>query len=190
MDFGRAEQFMARQIGRWSKQYGATQLSDSPAMDRLMEWLPRQDFGPDEVAVHHGDFRLGNLIFHSTEPRVVAVLDWELSTLGHPVADLAYNCLSYYGAPFTTSSPSIAQLMDLGIPTEAEYVGRYSERMGREPIARWRLFIVFQLFRIASIMAGVHRRALDGNASDARALERSKVYRPLAERAWELAQTI
>jgi aminoglycoside phosphotransferase (APT) family kinase protein len=188
--FGRAEHFMAPQISRWSKQYAATQLSDSPAMDRLIAWLPQQDFGPDEVAIQHGDFRLGNLIYHPTEPRVLAVLDWELSTLGHPVADLAYNCLSYYGAPFTTSSPSHDQLRALNIPTEEEYVGLYCERMGRQPIARWRLFIVFQLFRIAAIMAGVHRRALDGNAADARALERSKVYRPLAERAWEVAQTI
>jgi aminoglycoside phosphotransferase (APT) family kinase protein len=189
-EFGRPEQFMARQIGRWSKQYVATQLADSPAMDRLMEWLPRQDFGPQDVAIHHGDFRLGNLIFHPTEPRVLAVLDWELSTLGHPVADLAYNCLSYYGAPYTTQSPTLEQLTELGIPTEAQYVQRYCERTGRAPIAQWRLFIVFQLFRIAAILAGVYKRALDGNASDARALERSKVYRALAERAWEVAQTI
>ena len=185
--FGRPERFIARQIARWTRQYQAAELADSPAMDRLIEWLPAQDPGPDEVAIHHGDFRLGNLIFHRREPRVVAVLDWELSTLGHPVADLAYNCLAYRGLAPAARAKLTAGLAVEGIPSEEDYVAAYCERVGRLEIPHWPFFIVFQLFRAAAILAGVHRRALNGNAADAGALEHSSVYRALAERAWEIA---
>jgi aminoglycoside phosphotransferase (APT) family kinase protein len=185
--FGRPEQFIARQIARWTRQYQASELGDSPAMDRLIEWLPAQDPGPDEVAIHHGDFRLGNLIFHRTEPRVVAVLDWELSTLGHPIADLAYNCLAYRGLAPAARAKLTAGLVVAGIPSEAQYVATYCKRVGRRDIPNWPFFVVFQLFRAAAILAGVHRRALNGNAADAGALEHSSVYRALAERAWEIA---
>jgi aminoglycoside phosphotransferase (APT) family kinase protein len=185
--FGRPEQFIARQIARWTRQYQATELGDSPAMDRLIEWLPAQDPGPDEVAVHHGDFRLGNLIFHRSEPRVLAVLDWELATLGHPIADLAYNCLAYRGLAPAARAGLTAGIAVEGIPSEQQYVAAYCRRVGRSGILNWPFFIVFQLFRAAAILAGVHRRALNGNAADARALEHSSVYRALAERAWEIA---
>jgi aminoglycoside phosphotransferase (APT) family kinase protein len=185
--FGRPEQFIARQIARWTRQYQAAELTDSPAMDRLIAWLPAQDPGPDEVAIHHGDFRLGNLIFHRTEPRVVAVLDWELSTLGHPIADLAYNCLAYRGLAPAARANLTEALAVAGIPSEEEYVAAYCQRVGRPGIPNWSFFIVFQLFRAAAILAGVHRRALNGNAADAGALEHSSVYRALAERAWEIA---
>jgi len=185
--FGRPEQFIARQIARWTRQYQATELADSPAMDRLIAWLPAQDPGPDEVAVHHGDFRLGNLIFHRTEPRVVAVLDWELSTLGHPIADLAYNCLAYRGLAPAARAKLSAGLAVEGIPSEEDYVAAYCTRVGRRAIPNWPFFIVFQLFRAAAILAGVHRRALNGNAADAGALAHSSVYRDLAERAWGIA---
>jgi aminoglycoside phosphotransferase (APT) family kinase protein len=160
-------------------------------MESLMEWLPTQDFGADETAIHHGDFRLGNLVFHPTQSRVIAVLDWELSTLGHPIADLAYNCLTYYGV--RPGAPDLAPLgaMEPGIPSEQEFISAYCQRVDREiPLSTWPLFIVLQLFRIAAILAGVQKRALDGNAADAGALQVSQVYRAIAERAWDLARSI
>lgn len=185
--FGRGENFMARQIQRWSRQYRACELPHCPAMENLMNWLPQQDFGPDETVIHHGDFRLGNLVFHPREPRVIAVLDWELATLGHPIADLAYNCLPYHDA-----RPGATELLPLatgesGIPAEADYLRDYARQVGRPRISHWREFIVFQLFRMAAILAGVRARALAGNAADVHALDMSGLYRPLAERAWELA---
>jgi aminoglycoside phosphotransferase (APT) family kinase protein len=185
--FGRPEQFVTRQIARWSRQFVATGLKDSAAMERLMEWLPRQDPGAEEVAINHGDYRIGNLLFHPTESRVVAVLDWEISTLGHPIADLAYNCLVYHGLTMAGRSVAPDGCLVAGIPSEQTYVELYRERIGRPSIPRWSFFIAFALFRAASIMAGVYRRAHDGNAADAKALEVSSVYRELAERGWEIA---
>jgi aminoglycoside phosphotransferase (APT) family kinase protein len=189
-DFGRSGEFVKRQIARWSRQYKAVGLQGCAAMDALMEWLPTQDFGSDESAIHHGDFRLGNLVFHPTQSRVVAVLDWELSTLGHPIADLAYSCLAYYGMRPGAVDLAPIGAMEPGIPSEHEFVRAYCQRVGRGPIAAWRPFIVLQMFRSAAILAGVQKRAIDGNAADARALEASGVYRAVAERAWELARSI
>lgn len=187
--FGRGEQFMARQIRRWSRQYRAGGLQKCDAMDNLMGWLPEQDFGPDETVLHHGDFRLGNLVFHPTEPRVVAVLDWELATLGHPIADVAYNCLPYYGV--RPGEPTLVpfNIAGSGIPAERDYLRSYMQRVGRTEVPHWNQFIVFQLFRMAAILAGVRARVLTGNAADARAMEMSGLYVPLAERAWELARS-
>jgi aminoglycoside phosphotransferase (APT) family kinase protein len=185
-EFGRPEGFLGRQIARWSRQYAAAQLPACPAMDELMAWLARQDPGPDECAIQHGDFRLGNLIIHPSEPRVIAVLDWELSTLGHPLADLAYTCLVYHGALFTSGSGPLAA--GGGIPSEAEFIGAYCRNTGRVAIARWPYFIAFSLFRAAAILAGVYRRGLDGNAADASALERGAPYRELAELGWAVAR--
>jgi aminoglycoside phosphotransferase (APT) family kinase protein len=189
-DFGRAGEFVQRQIARWSRQYQAAGLPESAAMNALLEWLPQQDFGPDESAIHHGDFRLGNLIFHTTEQRVLAVLDWELSTLGHPIADLAYNCLTYYGIRPGAAHLAPIGATNTGVPSEEEFVNAYCERSGRKPIQAWKPFIVLQMFRISAILAGVQKRSLDGNAADARALQASAVYRAIAERAWELALSI
>jgi aminoglycoside phosphotransferase (APT) family kinase protein len=189
--FGRGENFMSRQIQRWSKQYRASQLEPCEAMQSLMEWLPQQDFGPDETALHHGDFRLGNLILHPTEPRVVAVLDWELATLGHPIADLAYNCLAYHGMqPGTGGTLKALETGATGIPDEAEYLEMYCKRTGRSQVQHWRKFVIFQLFRGASILAGVQSRARAGNAADGRAMEASRLYTALAERAWSLARAL
>ena len=183
--FGRPQGFLSRQIARWSRQYAAAHLPQCVAMERLMQWLAAQDPGAEEVAIHHGDFRLGNLMIHASEPRVIAVLDWELSTLGHPLADLAYTCLVYHGSVFAPGGPLIS---GNGVPTEADFVSDYCRRMGRAPIERWPYYLAFSLFRAAAILAGVYRRALDGNAADGHALERGGAYREVAELGWSLAR--
>jgi aminoglycoside phosphotransferase (APT) family kinase protein len=183
--FGRPQAYVARQIDRWSRQYVAANTGDVPEMDRLMEWLPRHVPSADETAIAHGDFRLGNLIFHPVEPRVLAVLDWELSTLGHPLADLAYNCIPWR---LPVAIEGLVGADAPGIPDEAAYVAAYCRRTGREGVPDLDFFIVFSLFRWAAIAAGVYRRALDGNAADARAMETGNKFRVLAEAAWALAQ--
>jgi aminoglycoside phosphotransferase (APT) family kinase protein len=188
--FGRPDGYVARQVARWSKQYAASKTRDLPAMDSLTEWLARQAPPADEAAIVHGDFRLGNLIVHPSEPRIVAVLDWELATIGHPVADLAYNCLPYRIADGAGRGFGDADLASLGIPSEEAYVAAYARRAGRPAIPRWEFFLVLAMFRIAAILAGVHRRALDGNAADARALEVGAVYPEIAERAWAIARRL
>ena len=184
--FGRPEGFLTRQIARWSRQYTAAQLPRCTAMDQLMAWLAAQDPGPDEVAIHHGDFRLGNLMIHPSEPRVIAVLDWELATLGHPVADLAYSCLVYHGPVFMSGATPLAA--SAGIPSEADFVSAYCRRAGRGPVAAWPYFLAFSLFRAAAILAGVYRRALEGNAADANALARGAGYREVAQLGWSIAR--
>jgi aminoglycoside phosphotransferase (APT) family kinase protein len=186
-EFGRPQGFLTRQITRWSRQYAAAQLPRCDAMDQLMAWLTAQDAGPDEAAIHHGDFRLGNLLIHPSEPRVVAVLDWELATLGHPLADLAYCCLVYHGGVFAPGAAPLAA--GEGIPGEAEFVRAYCQAVGRAPVARWPYFLAFSLFRAAGILAGVYRRALDGNAADASGLARGAAYREVAELGWSIART-
>ena len=151
-----------------------------------MTWLAAQDPGPDEIAVVHGDFRLGNLLIHPTEPRVVAVLDWELSTLGHPLTDLSYTCLPYHRVP--NGAHPEAESASAGIPSEAAFLESYCRRVGRGPIARWPFFIAFSLFRSAAILAGVYQRALQGNAADANALQRGAEYREVAELGWRVAR--
>ena len=183
--FGRPQAYVARQIDRWSKQYVAADTGELPEMDRLMAWLPAHTPAEDETAIAHGDFRLGNLIFHPTEPRVVAVLDWELSTIGHPLADLAYNCIPWR-LPVTMEGLVGADAP--GIPSEADYVAAYCRRTGRAGVPELDVFIVFSLFRWAAIAAGVYRRALDGNAADARAMTIGNKFRALAEAAWALAE--
>ncbi len=186
--FGKPDGYVARQVSRWSKQYVASNVPDCPAMNQVMAWLPANDPGDDEAAIAHGDFRLGNLIVHPTEPRVVAVLDWELATIGHPLADLAYNCMSYHLPAGTGRGFADVDLATLGIPTEEEYLAAYCRRTGRSTVPNWNFYMVFALFRIAAILAGVYRRGLDGNASDRQAVERGAVYQAMAEIAWSVAQ--
>jgi aminoglycoside phosphotransferase (APT) family kinase protein len=188
-DFGRPENYVARQIARWSKQYEASKTGDIPAMDRLIAWLPQNIPGRDETTLVHGDFRLGNMIFHSREPRVVAVLDWELSTLGHPLSDLAYNCMLYH---LPADLPTVrgfdeVHLPALGIPDESEYVAAYARRTGRDPGKDWRFFLAFSFFRYAAIVQGVYARALQGNASSATGEQLGRTAPRLAEIGWRLA---
>jgi aminoglycoside phosphotransferase (APT) family kinase protein len=186
-DFGRAGNYVGRQIDRWTKQYGAANLEPEPAMDNLTEWL--SDRAPklaDETTIVHGDYRLGNLIFHPIEPEVRAVLDWELSTLGHPLADLAYCCLAWRTRP---EEEGLLGVDVPGLPSEAEFVTAYSATAGRPMPADLDVFVVFSLFRWAAIVAGIYRRALDGNASDANAVNvAGGKFRRLARRGWEIAQ--
>jgi aminoglycoside phosphotransferase (APT) family kinase protein len=165
--YGKPGNYFARQIKRWSQQYEAAKTDALPSMDRLIEWLPAHVPAEDETCLVHGDFRLDNMIFHPREPRVLAVLDWELSTLGHPLADLAYNCMPYHGL-FRTAVP-LKQIAGAasGIPTEAEHVAEYCRRVGRAAVADWPFYLAFSFFRSASIRQGVYKRGLQGNASNA-----------------------
>ena len=185
-DYGKPGNYYARQIGRWSQQYVAAKTGEIPSMDRLMEWLPTHIPPGDEIAIVHGDYRVENLIFHPTEPRIVAIVDWELSTLGHPLADLAYNCLTYY---LPAEALGLVEEKDSdrsGMPTESEYVAMYCRSTGRDSIPQWNFYLAFSMFRLASILQGVYARGLQGNAASSYALQRGAAARLIADRAWEL----
>jgi aminoglycoside phosphotransferase (APT) family kinase protein len=194
--YGKPGNYFERQIGRWSKQYQASITEPIAAMDRLMDWLPAQlpASARDErdVAVVHGDFRLDNLVFHSSEPRVIAVLDWELSTLGHPLADFSYHCMSWHIAPGSFRGIGGLDLAALGIPDERSYIARYCERTGRANVdavlADWNFYLAYNLFRMAGILQGIAKRVVDGTAASAQAREAAAGARPLAELGWAIAQ--
>lgn len=184
-DYGRPGNYFARQISRWSEQYQTTATEANPAMDRLIEWLPRHLPADDgRVALNHGDYRIDNLVFHPDEPRVLAVLDWELSTLGHPWADLAYQCMQWR-LPVDAAIPGLGGLdrAALGIPSEADYVARYCALTGISEIPDWDFYIVFSFFRLAAILQGIKKRALDGNASSQKATAYGNLARPISEMA-------
>ncbi len=189
-DYGRPEGYVARQVARWSKQYEAAKTDDMPAMDKLMAWLPDHLPQHDECAIAHGDYRLGNLMLAPDRPGVIAILDWELSTLGHPLADLAYYCLPYHLPMDLEGSRGIVgeDLEALNIPDEREIVERYCRQSGRSGIEDWHVFLAFSLFRLASIVQGVYARALQGNASNADALQVGKRASMLADAGWRIAQ--
>jgi aminoglycoside phosphotransferase (APT) family kinase protein len=187
-DFGRPGNYYARQISRWSKQYLASKTDDIPEMDALMEWLPAHVPESDETSIVHGDYRVGNCILHPTEPRVVAVLDWELSTLGHPLGDLAYFCQAWRGDATPGDSLLGMDLAAAGIPTEEEVVARYCELTGRPAIDDWTFYMVFVMFRSAAIVQGVYKRGLDGIASSARAADYGELVRRRAVEAWGLVE--
>jgi aminoglycoside phosphotransferase (APT) family kinase protein len=196
-DFGRPGNYFDRQIARWTKQYQASITEPIEAMDRLIEWLPAHipPSARDEsqVRVVHGDYRLDNLAFHATEPRIIAVLDWELSTLGHPLADFSYHCMSWHIRPADGFGRGIGgvDLEALGIPTEREYVRRYCERTGRpDPdavMADWGFYMAYNLFRMAGILQGIAKRVEVGTASSAQARQSAAGARPLAEMGWRTA---
>ncbi len=187
-DYGKPGNYFERQVGRWTKQYRASETETVPDMDALIEWLPAAM--PDDdgrVAIVHGDYRLDNMLFHPTEPRVLAIVDWELSTLGHPFADLAYQCMQWRMAR-EGGIGGLAGLdrRELGIPTEEEYVAEYCERMGQGGIPNWNFYLAFSIFRLAAILQGVKKRAIDGNASSDKAARMGELVVPLAAMAREL----
>jgi len=181
-DYGKHGEYIARQVHRWSKQYIAAKTSDVPEMDRLMEWLPGHIPALDLTCLVHGDFRFDNMMFHPTEPRVLGILDWELSTLGHPFSDLAYDLLRYH-LPAEDGKSLADRAGDSGIPTEAAYVADYCRRRGLDAIPDYGFYMAFSLFRLASIVQGVYRRGLDGNASSPEALAGGENCRLYAQRA-------
>ncbi len=188
-DFGKPGNYFERQISRWTKQYRATQTQTIVEMETLIEWLPKNMPDDDgKVVLTHGDFRLDNMIFHPTENRVLALVDWELSTLGHPYADLAYQCMQLRMGHTSGELSGLGGLdrESLGIPTEEEYVAHYCQRMGLEEIPGWHFYLAFSFFRFASILQGVKKRAIDGNASNQKAMELGELVQPLAAMAVEL----
>ena len=194
-DYGKPGNYFERQIGRWSKQYRASITQPIPEMDQLMEWLPAHipASARDEamVSIVHGDFRLDNLLFHPTEPRVLAVLDWELSTLGHPLADFSYHCMAWHIPPGTFRGIGGLDVASLGIPTEAEYIRRYCDRTGLttpEALSSdWNFYLAYNLFRIAAILQGIAKRVETGTASSAQAVSSAAGAPLLAKMAWDFA---
>ena len=189
-DYGRPQAYVARQLARWTKQYEASKIDEIPEMDHLIEWLNRNIPAEDETTIAHGDYRMENLIFHPVEPRVVAVLDWELSTLGHPLSDLAWAMRPYHCPPGIDGVLSFQgmDLQALGIPSEHEFLAAYCRRVGRANVPDLTFFVAFSFFRGAAIAQGIAMRAKLGNASGPDAALRGAKARQTAELGWAIAQ--
>ncbi len=185
-DYGKPGNYYSRQIGRWGQQYVAAKTDEIPSMDRLMAWLPENIPPGDETSIVHGDYRVENLLFHPIEPRIVAVVDWELSTLGHPLADLAYNCLTYHLPAEALGLVEQADDDRTGMPNEQDCIAMYCRRTGRDGIPQWNFYLAFSMFRLASILQGVYARGLQGNAASEFALQRGKAAGVIADIAWGL----
>jgi aminoglycoside phosphotransferase (APT) family kinase protein len=193
--YGKPGNYIERQIGRWSKQYAASVTQPIAEMDQLIAWLPKNipASAQDDalVSIVHGDYRLDNLMFHPTEARVLAVLDWELSTLGHPLADFSYHCMAWHISPGTFRGIGGLDLNALGIPQEADYIRRYCDRTGfttPEALAKdWNFYLAYNMFRIAAILQGIAKRVEDGTASSEQAKTSGAGARPMAELAWRFA---
>jgi aminoglycoside phosphotransferase (APT) family kinase protein len=190
--FGKEGAYLARQIARWSKQYQASETQKIEAMDNLIAWLPANIPPGDETTIVHGDYRLDNTIFHPAEARILAVLDWELSTLGHPLADFSYHCMSWHIPPGKFRGIEGLPLAELGIPSERQYVETYCRRTGREGIdaSTWDFYMAYNLFRIAAITQGIAKRVLDGTAASEHARETGARAPLLAELGWRQAEKI
>jgi len=190
--FGKPGRYIERQIARWSQQYQASATESIEAMDHLIAWLPRNIPPETGTAVVHGDYRLDNAIFHPQEPRILAVLDWELSTLGDPLADFAYHCMSWHIPPGQFRGIAGLDLARLGIPSEEDYVRQYCRRTGREAIdpAHWDFYMAYNLFRIAAILQGIMKRVVDGTAASAHARDAGARARPMAELGWRQVERI
>jgi aminoglycoside phosphotransferase (APT) family kinase protein len=184
-DFGRSGNYYERQISRWSKQYRASETENLTTMNQLIDWLPDHIPASGERCLVHGDYRLGNTIVHPTEPRIVAVLDWELSTIGHPLADLGHFALMYYSEELLDFDWAAA-----GIPTENELCELYCRHAGREGVENWRFYIIYSLFRMAAIVQGVYKRGLDGNASSDQWRSRKDYCRFTSTQACELIENL
>ena len=187
--FGKPGNYFARQVSRWTRQYQASETEKIKAMDSLIEWLPGHLPSEGKAVIVHGDFRLGNVLLDETSPKVVAVLDWELSTLGDGLADLGYWCQEYYGE--TSDKPGMIagqDLNELGIPRESELIKEYCRILKRDDLKNWIFYVIYNLFRSAGIIQGVYKRGLDGNASSTQALEYEGVARKRSELAWQLVE--
>lgn len=187
-DYGKPGNYFARQIDRWTKQYKASETEKIDAMDGLIDWLPKNIPPGDETTIVHGDYRLDNMIFHPTEPRVLAVLDWELSTLGHPLADFSYHCMSWHIPQGQFRGIGGLDHKSLGIPTEDEYIAKYCERTGKTIRKEdFNFYLAYNMFRMAGILQGIMKRYVDGTASSEQALKSGQAARPMAEMGWKYA---
>jgi aminoglycoside phosphotransferase (APT) family kinase protein len=189
-DFGRPGNYVARQIDRWSKQYRASETEKLEAMDLLIEWLPRNVPSDEEVSLVHGDFRLDNMIFDARAPRILAVLDWELSTLGSPLGDFAYHAMSWRLPPGSFRGLGSADLEALGIPGEEQYRAAYCRRTGRETIPHWGFYMAYNMFRLAAILQGIMGRVREGTAASLKAAEAGERAKVLAALGWQQAQRL
>jgi aminoglycoside phosphotransferase (APT) family kinase protein len=187
-DYGRHGGYIARQVRRWATQCREAGMDDNPALAALVDWLPANVPAGDSTCIVHGDFRLDNLVFHPTEPRVIGVLDWELSTLGDPMADLAYHCMSWHIPAHLWRGIGGLDLQALGIPDEATYLQWYGSTNGTQSMEHWDFYLAYNLFRLAAIMHGIAQRAKLGNASSQDAVETGRKAIPLAELGWKYAQ--
>ncbi len=191
-DFGKGENYVARQVDRWAKQYRASETEAIAEMDALMDWLPRHLPPPAPVRLVHGDYRLDNTIIAKTEPKIIAVIDWELSTLGDPLADFTYHLMQWHmprsDAGADTGSLMGCDLAALGIPTMEAYVDTYVARTGLDPRAHLSIYLAYNFFRLAAILQGIVGRVRDGTATSENAAARGQMVRPLARKAWEFAQ--
>lgn len=188
-EFGKPSGYVARQVSRWAKQYEASKVEECPAMDQVIVWLGANDPGDEQAAIVHGDFRPGNVIFANDAPEVAAVLDWELSTIGHPLADLGYFLMPHrLDAEIFSNGIAGLDLGALGIPPESALLESYAAAAGQDELPNIDFYVIFSIFRLAAILAGVLRRGLDGNASDPRAVEQGRSYKQFAESAWEIAK--
>src|SRR5256885_6403677 len=190
--FGKPGNYIERQVARWTKQYQASETETMEAMDNLIAWLPKNIPPETATTVVHGDFRLDNAIYHPTEPRILAVLDWELSTLGDPLADFAYHCMSWHIPPGAFRGIAGLDLQALGIPSENEYIEMYFRRTRREsvPASDWDFYLAYNLFRMAAILQGILKRVVDGTAASAHARDAGMRARPMAELGWEQVEKI
>lgn len=192
-DFGREGRYLERQIERWTRQYRASETRRIEAMDSLIAWLGERVPAQQGTSIVHGDYRLDNVVFHPSEPRIVAVLDWELSTLGDPLVDFAYHCMTWRLPLGTHRTLAGVDVVPLGIPTESQYVARYCRNTGRDPqagIANWDFYLAFNMFRLAAIQQGVARRAIEGNAANSTAQSVARRVESTAAAGWALARRL
>ena len=189
-NFGREGGYVTRQIDRWSKQYKASETDSIDAMERLRAWLPAHLPEHDETSLVHGDYRLDNLVFHPTEPRVIGVLDWEIATLGNPLADFAYHVMAWRVSPDEFRGLREVDIAALGIPGEAAYIAAYAKRTGRDALPDWEFYMAYNLFRMAAILQGIMGRVRDGTAANPEAARMGALVRPLADLALAQAEKI
>jgi len=189
-DFGKPGNYLARQVARWTKQYRASEIAPIEAMNRLIDWLPPRIPPMDETRVVHGDYKMDNIIFHKTEPRILAIIDWELSTIGDPLIDFAYHVMAWRIPSDLFRGLAGADLQQLGIPIEEEYIASYCRRTGRSGMPNLNFYLVFCMFRLAAILQGILKRAADSTAASKSAVDVGARGRAIAEQGWALAQTL